>query len=640
MDIVHPRVAGIDVHKKVIWVAVRLPGEAPGERTVVTRSFTTFWRQLQKMAAWLAELGVTDAAMESTGVFWWPVYHALAQAGIEVCVCNAAHMRNVPGRKRDISDCRWIAELHEHGLLRPSFISAAEVAALRQRTRYRKKLIEQCTSEGQRLSKVLEDAGIKIDSVASKLLIKSGRKMIRALIAGERNPGVLADLAEGVLRRKTDELQMACDGRFTQSHGQMCALHLDACDHLTAKIAELDQLVAEAAAPFQRLIARLVTIPGIGQRTAEVIVAETGGDMTRFTTSSRLAAWAGLAPGDNESAGKRKKAPTRKGNQHLKTAMTESAWAAARTRTRPGARFRRLARRFGRDNTSKAAVAVAHTLICIAWAVMSQDQDYTDAGEDYYEQRDQRNRGLSAGTVLGLPAGQLLGHLIGWRWTFAGAAVATALIAGAQAGLLPALPAVSRMHPADLAHVLAIPLARTGLTAGAVATIAQFAGSTYVTPLLLQHAHLGTAGATMVLLGYGLAGITGTLLGSRLVSRSRIGTFAAATAAFGAVLIAIPSLTGTPGIIAVLFLAWGALWGLVPLALQSLMLQSDPGAPEAASAMFITISQLGIAAGAALGAVLVDTAGLTTLFVTSGTVAITAAVIAAVSRHGIGTVRP
>ena len=136
MDIVHPRVAGIDVHKKVIWVAVRLPGEAPGERTVVTRSFTTFWRQLQKMAAWLAELGVTDAAMESTGVFWWPVYHALAQAGIEVCVCNAAHMRNVPGRKRDISDCRWIAELHEHGLLRPSFIPAAEVAALRQRTRY------------------------------------------------------------------------------------------------------------------------------------------------------------------------------------------------------------------------------------------------------------------------------------------------------------------------------------------------------------------------------------------------------------------------------------------------------------------------------------------------------------------------
>ncbi|HTX85983.1 MAG TPA: IS110 family transposase [Streptosporangiaceae bacterium] len=391
MDVVHPRVAGIDVHKKIIWVAVRLPGDRPGERTVITKSFRTFWRQLQKMASWLAELGVTDAAMESTGVFWWPVYHALAGAGIEACVCNTAHMRNVPGRKRDIAGCQWIAELHEHGLLRASLIPAAEVAALRQRTRYRKRLIEQRTSEGQRLSKALEDGGIKIDSVASELLGKSGRAMIEALIAGERNPGVLADLARGVLRRKTDELQMACDGRFTASHAQMCRLHLDAHDHLTAKIAELDVLVAEAAAPFQRLIARLVTIPGIGPRTAQVIVAETGGDMSRFATSARLAAWAGLAPGDNESAGKRKKAAARKGNQHLKTAMTESAWTVGRTATRPGARFRRLARRFGRGNEKKAAFAVAHTLICIAWAVLRYDADYADAGADYYQQRDARN---------------------------------------------------------------------------------------------------------------------------------------------------------------------------------------------------------------------------------------------------------
>ena len=157
VDIVHPRVAGIDVHKKVIWVAVRLPGTAPGERTVVTKRFNTFWRSLQKMAAWLAELGVTDAAMESTGVYWWPVYHVLAQAGIEVCVCNAAHMRNVPACKTGLKDCQWIAELHEHGLLRPSFIPAAEVAALRQRTRYRKRLIEVRTAGGQRLAKIVED---------------------------------------------------------------------------------------------------------------------------------------------------------------------------------------------------------------------------------------------------------------------------------------------------------------------------------------------------------------------------------------------------------------------------------------------------------------------------------------------------
>src|SRR5260370_19461292 len=277
MDIVHPRVAGIDVHKKIIWVAVRLPGERPGERSLVVKRFATFWGPLQQMAAWLAGLGVTDVAMESTGVFWGPVYHALARAGTEACVCNAAHMRNVPGRKTDLRDCQWIAELHEHGLLRASFIPAAEVAGLRQRTRYRKKLIEARTSEGQRLSKVLEDAGIKIDSVASELLGVSGRAMIEALIGGERNPGVLADLARGVLRRKTDELQMACDGRFTDSHAQMCRLHLDARDHLAAQIAELDELVAQAAAPFQHLIARLVTIPGIGPRTAQVIVAETGG---------------------------------------------------------------------------------------------------------------------------------------------------------------------------------------------------------------------------------------------------------------------------------------------------------------------------------------------------------------------------
>jgi hypothetical protein len=199
--------------------------------------------------------------MASTGVYWWPVYHALAQAGIEVCVCNAAHMHNVPGRKRDVTDCQWIAELHEYGLLRPSFIPTGAVAELRAQTRYRKKLIEQRTSERQRLAKVLE-ARIEIDSVASDLLGKSGRAMIDTLIADERDPARLADLALRRLRRKTEELQMASDGRFTAAHAQMCRPHLDAYDHLTAKIAELDALVAEAAAPFAALIVRLVTIPG------------------------------------------------------------------------------------------------------------------------------------------------------------------------------------------------------------------------------------------------------------------------------------------------------------------------------------------------------------------------------------------
>ncbi len=358
---------------------------------MAVKSFRTFWRSLQKMAAWLGELGVTDAAMESTGVYWWPVYHALAGAGLTACVCNAAHMRNVPGRKTDLEDCQWIAELHEHGLLWPSFIPAAEVAALRQRTRYRKRLIESRTSELQRLAKVLEDGGIKIDSVASSLTTASARDMIEALIAGERDPAVLAQLARGVMRKKLPELAMACDGRFTTAHAQMCRLHLDAYGHLTAQIAGLDTLVAQAAAPFGRVIARLMTILRIGQRTAEVIVAETGGDMSRFATSARLAAWAGLAPGDNESAGKRERAATRQGSRHLRAAMVESAWSVARTATRPGARFRRLAPRFGRGHEKKAAVAVAHTLLCIAWAVMKHDTGYTDAGADYYDHRDQRN---------------------------------------------------------------------------------------------------------------------------------------------------------------------------------------------------------------------------------------------------------
>jgi transposase len=388
MEVVHPRVAGIDVHKKIVWVAVRLPGEPK----VIVKKYRTFWRALQKMAAELVELGVTDVAMESTGVYWWPVYHALAQSGkIEVCVANAAHLKTVPGRKSDIADCQWIAELHQFGLLRPSFIPAQATAALRMRTRYRKKLIQQRTSEGQRLAKVLEDGGIKIDSVASKLLGVSGRDMIEALIAGQRDPHVLADLARGRLRAKLEDLVMACDGRFTADHAAMCRLHLDAHDHLTGKIAELDGLVAMVTEPFEPVIARLMTIPGIGRRTAEVIVAETGADMSRFATPERLAAWAGLAPGNRESAGKRMRARSRKGNKHLKTAMVEAAWAAARTQSRAGARMRRLVRRFGKEHAKKAAVAVAHTLLRIAWAVMAREQDYAEDGADYYDHREARH---------------------------------------------------------------------------------------------------------------------------------------------------------------------------------------------------------------------------------------------------------
>jgi transposase len=386
MDIIHPHVAGIDVHKKQISVAVRLPGQMPGERQQTVRTFNTFWRALRQMADWLAELGVTDVAMEATGIYWWPVYFALTATGsIQVCVANAAHMKNVPGRKTDVKDAQWIAQLHEHGLLQPSLIVPREVRALRDRTRYRKKLIEERTREQQRLAKVLETAGIKIDSVASTLMSKSGRLMMEALIAGERDPERLADLAQGVMRRKLDELAMACDGQFTDQHAEMCRLHLAAYDHLTTSIAELDVLVERHATPFAALIARLVTIPGIGTRTAQVIIAETGGDMSRFPTPGHLAAWCGLAPANRESAGKRMRAGSRKGTVHLSSIMVEEAWATARTKTRPGARLRRLIRRFGEDGKKKAAVAVAHTLLRIVWAVLKHDTDYREDGADYYD---------------------------------------------------------------------------------------------------------------------------------------------------------------------------------------------------------------------------------------------------------------
>ncbi|MGI8310931.1 IS110 family transposase [Saccharopolyspora hattusasensis] len=259
------------------------------------------------------------------------------------------------------------------------------VRALRDRTRYRKKLIEQRTREQQRLAKVLETAGIKIDSVASTLMSKSGRLMVEALIAGERDPERLADLAKGVMRRKLDELAMACDGQFTSEHAEMCRLHLAAYDHLTTSIAELDVLVERHAAPLAPLIARLITIPGIGKRTAEVIIAETGGDMSRFPTPAHLAAWCGLAPANRESAGKRMRAGSRKGNVHLSSVLVEAAWSTARTKTRPGARLRRLIRRFGEDGKKKAAVAVAHTLLRIIWAVLKHDTDYREDGADYYD---------------------------------------------------------------------------------------------------------------------------------------------------------------------------------------------------------------------------------------------------------------
>ena len=270
MEIIYQRVAAIDVGKKEIAVAVRTPGEDPGApRVQKIRKFKTFYPVLAQMVVWLVENGVTHVAMESTGVYWRPVFHALCDADVEfeILLVNAGHVKNVPGRKSDVKDSEWLAQLLEVGLLRGSFIPPAEIAAIREVTRYRKKLIQSRTSELQRLGKVCEDAGIKIDSVASSLTTKSARDMVEALIAGERDPRVLADLARGVMRKKIPDLSMALAGRFAAHHAVLARAHLDHLDHLEAMIARLDTQIEEMTLPFAAQVAALCTIPGISDRT-------------------------------------------------------------------------------------------------------------------------------------------------------------------------------------------------------------------------------------------------------------------------------------------------------------------------------------------------------------------------------------
>ncbi|HEV8562968.1 MAG TPA: IS110 family transposase, partial [Actinophytocola sp.] len=389
MEIIYSRVAAIDVGKREIAVAVRMPGDTPGQRRQRIRKYKTFYPVLRQMVAWLVEQGVTHVAMEATGVYWKPVFHALCEAErIEVLLVNARHAKNVPGRKTDVKDSEWLAQLLECGLLRGSFIPPKDIAAIRELTRYRKKLIETRTRELQRLSKVLEDGGIKIDSVASTITTLSARDMIEALIAGQRDPRVLAELARGVMRTKIPDLTMACAGRFGEHHALLARLHTDHIDHLTAMIEGLDVRIEEMMDPFAEPVRLLKTVPGIGDRAAQVIISEIGVDMSRFPTAAHLASWAGLCPGNNESAGKHKSGRTRKGNTEVRTILTECAWAAGRTGTYVDARFRRLHRRFGKKGGGRAALAIAHTLIVIIWHVLHDSAKYRDLGSDYFTRHD------------------------------------------------------------------------------------------------------------------------------------------------------------------------------------------------------------------------------------------------------------
>lgn len=388
MEVIVARVAGLDVHKDTVTACVRVP-DPGGERRQQVREFRTFTHDLRRLRAWLIDHAVTHVAMEATGVYWRPVWHVLEDlVGVELLLVNAYHVKNVPGRKTDVSDAAWLAQLLECGLLKGSFVPPPVIARLRDLTRYRKKLVEARASETQRIQKLLEDAGIKLDSVVSDVLGKSAREMLDALIAGVRDPRMLAEMARTRMRPKIPELRLALEGRFSEHHALMCEMHLAHVDHLTASIARLDDEIDEVMAPFGDHAHRLQTIPGVGKRTAEVIVAEIGVDMSRFPNAAHLASWAGMCPGNHESAGKRRSGRARKGNQALRTALCEAAWAAARTKdTYLSAQFRHLRRRFGKGGDNKAVFALGHTMLVIAWHLLSNDCDYEDLGGDYFARR-------------------------------------------------------------------------------------------------------------------------------------------------------------------------------------------------------------------------------------------------------------
>lgn len=384
MQVVVERCAFLDVHRDTVMACARVPDGAGGRREEVAE-FATTTSQLEALSDWLVERGVTLVGMEATGVYWKPVHWVLEEAIESVWVINARHMRNVPGRKTDVADACWGAQLLEHGLVRPSFIPPRPTREQRDLTRYRKSVIEERGREVQRLHKVLEDAGVKLSSVASSVLTQSGREMIDALIAGQRDPAALAEMAKGRMRSKIPQLKDALAGRFNEHHALLCRAMLARIDQADATIAELTGRIEELQGPHEAAVTLLVGIPGVSVRTAQVILAEIGADMSRFPTAGHLASWAGMCPGNNESAGKHRSGHTRYGSKWLRIALIEAAQAAGRSKgTYLGAHYARIR---GRRGTARAAVAVGHSILVIAWHLLSTGQTYDDLGGDFFDKR-------------------------------------------------------------------------------------------------------------------------------------------------------------------------------------------------------------------------------------------------------------
>ena len=391
MEVIVDRVAGLDVHQKTVVACVRSPGAGRSKRQSQVRTFGTFQGQLESLRRWLIECEVTEVAMEATGVYWKPVWHVLDSGGFaQLLLVNPAHIKAVPGRKTDVNDATWIAQLLECGLLNASFVPPVEIRELREVTRYRRQLTEERSREVQRLQKVLEDANVKLSSVASNTIGVTGRMILEALCAGERDPDVLAGMAQRRLKAKTDELRQSVPGRFNEHHATMVRNLLAHIDFLEISVCDLDDTVDAMMIPFVPARDRIDTIPGVGKRTAEIIIAEIGTDMTRFATPAHLASWAGLCPGNNESAGKHKSTTTRSGNPWLTSALVEAAWSASRTKgCYLGVRFWRIAKRRGQQ---RALIAIAHTMLVICWHLINDETTYTELGTDYLNRHDQPDR--------------------------------------------------------------------------------------------------------------------------------------------------------------------------------------------------------------------------------------------------------
>jgi len=385
MDLVHPRCAGVDVSKRDAKVCVRVAGRGRAGAASKVTTWGSFTSQVLALREHLISEQVTLVVMEATGDYWKPFYYLLEDGPFEVMLVNARHAKNMPGRKSDVSDAAWLAQLGAHGLVRGSFVPPEPVRQLRDLTRTRTAIVRERGREIQRLEKLLEDAGIKLSSVAADITGVSGRAMLEALIGGQRDPRALADLARRRMRSKIPELSEALTGRFTQHHAFLARVHLDLIDHHTRAIDDVTARIEVVIEPFQGIRDIIVTIPGISTGVADVIIAETGADMTRFPTAGHLASWAGTCPGSNESAGRVKSTHTRPGNPYLKGALGIAAMSAARSKgTYLSVKYRRIASHRG---PVKAIVAVEHAILIAIWNMITNGALYDDPGGDFYTRR-------------------------------------------------------------------------------------------------------------------------------------------------------------------------------------------------------------------------------------------------------------